>query len=457
MSHFDIAVIGGGPGGYVAAIKAAQLGKKVCLLEKGELGGVCLNRGCIPTKALLKSAAVLNEIRDAGQFGVTIPGAAAASLDFAAAQRRKAGVVKRLTGGVGMLLKSNQVTVIAGQAAFVDKQTLQIGNERVTADSIIIATGSQPVRLPIPVSAGAPVITSDEALELKEIPRSLVVVGGGVIGVEFAYLYASLGTKVTIVEMFDRILPPIDAEVAQQADKMLRGLGIQIFCSAKATGIENSTLYFEQGGASKQAVGEKILIAVGRAPNTEGLNLEAAGVAMDRKAIKTDEHMKTNMPNIYAIGDVNGKSMLAHTASAEGLVAVDNILGKAAVMDYGRIPACVYTHPEIASIGMTEDEARQKHDAVKVGKFPFSANGKAMVEGESAGFVKVITEAKFGEILGVHMFGPHVTDMIASMAVAMTAEASAHEIVAAIHPHPTLSETVAEAFHAALDRAIHMP
>ncbi|HWQ62231.1 MAG TPA: dihydrolipoyl dehydrogenase [Negativicutes bacterium] len=457
MSRFDIAVIGGGPGGYVAAIKAAQYGKKVCLFEKGELGGVCLNRGCIPTKALLKSAAVLHEVRHAAQFGVTVPGGEAAALDFAAAQQRKAGVVKKLTGGVGMLLKSNQVTVFTGQAAFADKNTLLFGGERITADNIIIATGSQPARLPIPVSAGAPVITSDEALELKEIPRSLVVVGGGVIGVEFAYLFASLGTKVTIVEMFDRILPPIDAEVAQQADKMLRGLGIQIFCSAKATKIENTTLHFEQGSAAKQAVGEKILIAVGRTPNTEGLNLAAAGVAMDRKAIKTDERMKTNVPGIYAIGDVNGKSMLAHTASAEGLVAVDNIIGKASVMDYGRIPACVYTNPEIASIGMTEDEARQKHGDVKVGRFPFAANGKAMVEGESAGFIKVITEAKFGEILGVHMFGLHTTDMIASMAVAMTAEASAHEIVAAIHPHPTLSETVAEAFHAALDRAIHIP
>lgn len=457
MSRFDIAVIGGGPGGYVAAIKAAQHGKKVCLFEKGELGGVCLNRGCIPTKALLKSAAVLQEVRDAGQFGVTVPGAAAAALDFAAAQRRKAGVVKKLTGGVGMLLKSNQVTVFSGQASFADKNTLLLGSERITADNIIIATGSQPARLPIQISADAPVITSDEALELKEIPHSLVVVGGGVIGVEFAYLFASLGTKVTIVEMFDRILPPVDAEVAQQADKMLRGLGIQIFCSAKATKIENTTLHFEQGGAAKQAAGEKILIAVGRTPNTEGLNLTAAGVAMAGKAIKTDERMRTNVPGIYAIGDVNGKSMLAHTASAEGLVAVDSIIGKTSEMDYGRIPACVYTHPEIASIGMAEDEARQKHEDIKVGKFPFAANGKAMVEGESAGFIKVITEAKYGEILGVHMFGLHATDMIASMAVALTAEAGAHEIVAAVHPHPTLSEAVAEAFHAALDRAIHIP
>lgn len=458
MKQFDIAVIGGGPGGYVAAIKAAQAGKKVCLVEKNKLGGVCLNRGCIPTKTLLKSVDVLETIRHSADFAVTGLDISAAAIDMAKLQKRKGGIVQKLTGGVGMLLKANGVTVIDGHGAFVDKHTLAIGSEQIKAEHFIIATGSAPVIPPIPISETegfSPLIGSDEALDLTAAPASMVIIGGGVIGIEFAYLYASLGAKVTVIELMDRILPMVDKEITVEVTKMLRNMGIKILTEAKVTKIEGNKVHYELSGASASASGEKILMSVGRAPNTEGLNLEALGVEMNRRAIKVGADMQTSIPGIYAIGDVNGVSMLAHTASMEGIVAVDHILGHAASLDYGKIPSCIYIQPEIAAVGLTEEQARQKYGDVMVGKFPIAANGKAMVQGETCGMVKVILDPQYQEILGVHMYGPHATDLVAEAALAMNLEATAEEVAMSIHPHPTISEIIPEAFHAALGKAIH--
>lgn len=456
MKQFDIAVIGGGPGGYVAAIKAAQEGKKVCLVEKDKLGGVCLNRGCIPTKTLLKSVDVLSTLRECAAYGVVGADMSRAAIDMKKLLARKNTVVQKLTGGVGMLLKANKVTVYTGTAAFVDKNTLQIGAEQVKADHVIIATGSVPVKLPIPTNS-TQVITSDEALNLSEVPARMVIIGGGVIGIEFAFVYASLGASVTVIEVMDRILPMVDEEITADVAKMLKGLGINIMTNSKVTKIESEKVYYEAGGKEQCEEADKILMSVGRAPNTDGLNLEVLGLQMDRRAIVTDEYLKTNVPGIYAIGDVNGKSMLAHTASMEGIVAVNNILGHGTKMSYDRIPSCIYTQPEIASVGLTEKQAVEKYgkDKIKVGKFPLAANGKATVEGESQGLIKVIVEAEFGEILGAHLYGIHATDMIAEVVLAMNLESTAEEIALAVHPHPTVSEVIPEAFHAVLGKAIH--
>lgn len=470
MENFDIAVIGGGPGGYVAAIKGAQHGKKVCLIEKGELGGVCLNQGCIPTKTLLKSVEILNSVRKCSEFGISGIDVSGASIDMSKLQQRKYGVVKRLTGGVGALLKGNGVKVYKGSASFIDQRTLSINEERITADHIIIATGSTPSRLPIPITGGencpchapciprdtcTPIITSEEALELSEVPSSVVIIGGGVIGIEFAYIFAHLGSKVTVIEMMDRILPMVDEEITFEVSKMLKGLGIDLYTEAKVTQIIGSKVYFEHTGAVREVEASKILVAVGRVPNTEGLNLEGLGIQMNRKSILVDEGLSTNVPGIYAIGDVNGTSMLAHTASMEGIVAVENILGNDRTMDYSKIPSCIYIQPEIASVGLTEKEAKEKYGTVRVGKFPLSANGKAVVEGEAKGMMKVIIDSEFNEILGVHIYGIHATDMISESVLAMSLESTAEEVTLAVHPHPTVSEIIPEAFHSALGKAIH--
>lgn len=455
MENFDLAVIGGGPGGYVAAIKAAQLGKKVCLVEKEKLGGVCLNQGCIPTKTLLKSVEVLKTVKNSSGYGVVNAEISQAALDMAKLQQRKKRIVQKLTGGVGSLLKANGVTVLTGSASFIDKNTITTGTEQVRADQIIVATGSSPVRLPIPISSDAPVITSEDALNLTETPERVVVIGGGVIGIEFAYIFSHLGSQVTVVEFLERILPMVDEEITAEITKMLQGIGITIHTGAKVTSIEGGKVYFEKEGREETAEADKILMAVGRVPNTQGLNLEAIGVKFEKKAIAADDHLRTNIPGIYAVGDVNGRSMLAHTASMEGIVAVENICGKDVTMDYANIPQCIYLQPEIATVGVTEKQAREKYGEIKIGRFPLAANGKALVEGEQKGVIKVLVEPRYNEILGVHMYGIHATDMISELAFALRLEATAEEIAMVIHPHPTVSEIIPEAFHAALGKAIH--
>ncbi|MFZ5634028.1 MAG: dihydrolipoyl dehydrogenase [Bacillota bacterium] len=452
---FDIVVIGGGPGGYVAAIRGAQLGKKTCLVEKESLGGVCLNRGCIPTKTIIKSLHVLDTVKSAAEFGVTGVNAGQCGIDLKQVQQRKKKVIARLTGGVAYLLKANQVEVITGTASFADRHTLKVGDRTVSGENIIIATGSLPVEPPIPREGSAPVMYSDEALELAEAPGEMAIIGGGVIGIEFAFIMSQLGSRVTVIEMLDEILPMVDVEITRKVRVLLKKKGVTVHTGARVTGFAGDRVYFAKGGAAESVRADRILLATGRRPNTDGLNLEAAGVSVAKSGIGVDGSMRTNIDNIYAIGDVNGRCMLAHVASMEGMVAVENICGGRARMDYTKIPQCVYLDPEIASVGITEQEAREQGLDVKVGRFNYAGNGKALIEAAEGGMVKVITDRRLGEILGVHMMGAHATDMIAEMVLAMKLEGTAEEVAAAIHPHPTISEVIPEAFHAALHKAIH--
>lgn len=456
MYDYEVVVIGGGPGGYVAAIKAAQAGKKTAIIEKEHFGGTCLNVGCIPTKALVKTVNVYEEIRQAAAFGIEGVDATKVHVSMEALQKRKNRVVAQLVGGVKGLLQGNKVTIIEGTAAFKDAHTLIAGKKTVTAENIIIATGSESL-MPgfIAYEGKTNIITSTEALSLSEIPESMTIIGGGVIGVEFAYVYASLGTKVTIVELMDDILPMVDKEIARMAMKKLQKLGVTFHTGAKVTKVRDSAVLFEKDGKEQSVSGTYTLMAVGRAPFVEGLDADKAGIEFDRRAIKTDEHMRTNVPHIYCIGDVNGKSMLAHTASKEGEVAVENICGRPEVMSYDIIPSCIYMEPEIACVGLTEDAAKKEYGQIKVGRFPMAANGKSLIEDETSGMMKVILDARYNSILGVHMYCAHATDMIAEVVAAMNLEACAEEIIASVHPHPTVSEAVGEAFMAAYDRAVH--
>lgn len=454
--NYDVVVIGGGPGGYVAAIKAAQLGRKTAIIEKANFGGTCLNVGCIPTKALVKTVNVFEDIRKSADYAIEGIDLNSVKVSMEKLQKRKQGIVKQLVGGVNALLKGNKVTIINGTAEFVDEYTVKSGDQTITAENFIIATGSESF-MPgfIKYEGENKIITSTEALSLDYVPKSMNVIGGGVIGIEFAYIYANLGCKVTVFELMDDILPMVDKDVSKLAEKTLKKAGVVIETGTKVTTIKDTSVIYEKGGKENSVDAELTLMAVGRVPFTQGLNADGIGIEFDRKAIKVDDHMRTNKPNIYAIGDVNGVSMLAHTASHEGIVAANNCAGYDETMAYNAIPACIYMEPEIASIGLTEAQAKEKYQNVKVGKFPMAANGKSLIEGEKTGMMKVILDAESDEILGVHLFAVHATDMIAEVSVAMTMELTAEEIIHSIHPHPTVSEGVAEAFMAAYDKAIH--
>ena len=452
MSYqYDIAVIGAGPGGYETAIKAAQLGKKTCIVESTYFGGTCLNVGCIPTKTLIKTANVLDTVKHAADFAVEGVDPSTLKVDMTKLQKRKQKVVSTLVGGVKGLLKGNKVDLVEGKARFVDSHTLAVGEKQITAENVIIATGSNVFMPPfIAVEGENHLLTSTEALDLDHVPTSIAVIGGGVIGVEFAFLLSKLGSKVTVLELMDHILPMVDPEVSALAQKRLEKGGVSFRLGAKVSKVANDTVFYEYNGAQEQVKADAVLMAVGRTPNTEGLNAEGIGLEFDRKAIKTDLHMRTNLPNVYAIGDVNGKAMLAHTASHEGMVAVADICGHSEEMNYDRIPSCIYLEPEIACIGLTEAQAREKYgDSLKIGRFNMLANGKSLVEGDTDGLFKVIVEGETGEILGVHLYGQHVTDMIGEISAAMTAEATAEELIGSIHPHPTVNEALGEAFMAA--------
>ncbi len=454
--EYDVAVIGGGPGGYVAAIAAAKEGKSVCIIEKAAFGGACLNEGCIPTKTLIKTASLLHEMKNAASFGIEGADPANLTVSMAKVQERRKRVVSRLAGGVKSLLKGNRVTMLAGEASFADAHTLNVGDARVTTANVIIATGSVTFMPPfIPLEGKTRVITSKEALELTALPASVAIVGGGVIGIEFAYLLNALGCKVTVLELMDCILPMVDAEVSAMAKKRLEKAGVVFHLGAKVRAVRGDAVVFESDGAESSVSADTVLMAVGRVPDTRGLNLEAVGVACHKGAVVTDECMRTNVPGIYAIGDVNAKMMLAHTASHEGLVAVGHICGKKVAMRYDAIPSCIYLEPEVASVGLTEAQAKEKCATVKVGKFPMAANGKSLVEGDSDGMAKVVIDGDTGEILGAHLYCRHATDMIAEIALAMTLEATADEIMETVHPHPTVSEALPEAFMAAFGKAVH--
>ena len=462
MSEIDVVIIGGGPGGYVSAIKTAHLGLKAVLVEKDKLGGVCLNRGCIPTKALVSTAELLNHIQRAGEFGIQVKDY---SFNFPAIMKRKDLITRRLSSGVEQLMKANQVRVVKGEGQIVEPGKVEITDtagekEVIKTKNIIIATGSKVMRLPIPGIDSEGVITSDDALSLSELPSRMSIIGGGVVGIEFAGIFKALGVEVTVVEMLPRILLPIDEEIARRLTQILRRKGIEILTDCKVKGIKKSNQNLEvlvsTTNGEKELETEKVLLAAGRVPELGNIDVQGLGIELDGKAIKVDEKMRTNIPGIYAVGDVVGKIMLAHVASREGIVAVENISGKEVLMDYKVVPNCVFSMPEVASVGLTEEEARKENDNIKVSKFPFMANGKALCMGEIEGMVKIIADGDTLELLGLHILGVHASDLIAEGTLALSMEATAFEIVNTIHAHPTLAETIAEAAEGIVSKPIHL-
>ncbi len=461
-NKIKVVVIGGGPGGYVAAIRAAQLGGEVTLIEKEYLGGTCLNVGCIPTKSLLHSAELYEEAKEAAKYGVIINDI---KVDFTKVQERKSAVTKQLVNGVKGLLAANKVKVVTGEASFVSKDKIEVktekGTETINADKFIIATGSIPAKPPIPGIDSEKCIDSTGALELKEIPKSIVIVGGGVIGIEIATLYNSLGSKVVVVEMLDEILPMMDGELTKIIRAKLAKKGVEIYTSSKVMSFKEAGADIEvsvqmKDGSTKVFSGDKALISIGRRTNTAALNLEKAGIKNDRGKIIANDKMETNVPGIYAVGDCLGKIMLAHIASAHGEIAAENALGQNRIFDSKTNPSCVYTKPEFATVGLTEEAAKAQGVDYIVGKFPLAANGRSMIMGED-GMIKIIAGKKYKEVLGAHIVGPRATDMIGELSLAIGMEATIDEVIETIHAHPTVAEAIKEATLAVEKRAIHIP
>jgi len=459
----DIAILGGGPGGYVAALRAAQLGARVVLIEENKLGGVCLNIGCIPTKALLRSAEVYRTFLHAQDFGLTVEGSVTPV--WPAIQARKEAVVTRLVQGVELLLRRAKVQVVKGRGRFIAPRTLEIatpdGSERVEAGNVIIATGSRSLQLPLPGMDLPGVIDSTGALVLEELPQHLLIVGGGVIGVEFADIFGAFGVQITIVEMLDRLIPTMDADLGRTLGRQMKKRKVKLHLSSQVTAIEKAPAglkaLVKTPKGDIQIEADKVLVSVGRRANTEDLGLDAAGVRVEKTGIPVDAQMRTNVPGVYAIGDVTGQVLLAHVASLGGEIAVENALGHPASLDLKTVPYIVYTDPEVASVGLTEAQAAERGYDVRVGTFPLSANGKALGYGESSGFVKVVSETNLDEVLGVHIIGPHASDVIHEAALALAMEATLDEIIATVHGHPTLAEAVREACMEVRGQAIHLP
>jgi dihydrolipoamide dehydrogenase len=456
----QIVVIGGGPAGYVGAIRAAQLGAEVRLVEGEAIGGTCLNIGCIPTKALLHTARLFAEM-SSGSSGVVADNT---RLDWPVVLQHKQGVVSRLVQGVEGLLKANGVKVHKGTAVLQSDGTIAVGGAtplNLKADAVILAVGSEPVKLNFPGAELPGVIDSTAALSLPQPPRTLTIIGGGVIGVEFAALFRSFGSQVTVVEMLPEILPPVDSEIAAQVRQELGRRGVKFLTEARLTAVVEKDgalcANIEAGGQSREIVSELVLVAVGRRPRTGALGLEAAGIAAERGKISVDAHFQTNVNGFYAVGDCNGQIMLAHAASAQAVVAVEHALGHTSAYFGDIIPACIYTQPEVASVGLTEEQARARGIAHKIGNFSLAGNGKAVIESGGTGMVKMICGEKYGEILGVHIFGPRATDLIAEAALAIRLEATVDELISTIHAHPTVSEAMAEAALAVSGHAIHWP
>lgn len=450
---YDVAVLGGGPGGYVAAIKASQLGGKVLLIEKENLGGVCLNKGCIPTKTLLKCSGTYKSIKESSNFGINVEGV---SIDFKKMMVRKQNVVKTLVNGIRGLLKANGVEVIHGEGHITKLGTLEVNDTVYEAQNIIVATGSKPFIPRIKGVDSKNVMDSDEVLSMESIPSSITIIGGGVIGIEFAVLLSELGCRVTVIEMMKDIIFMADEDVIKELEKILESNKVDIIKSAKVIEIEEKAVIYEKDSKTFNIEGEKVLVAVGRIPNIDEEELDRLGIKHENGRIITDEKMQTNIKRIFAIGDVNGKYMLAHVASEEGIVAVENIFGLSSKMSYSTIPQCIYSHPEIAWVGISEREAKEKGIEVNMGKFPLSANGKSLAEGDTTGFIKIIVDKKYNEVLGVHMVCSHATDMISEGVLAMGLEATAEDIARLMHPHPTVSEALMEAANAVVGKAIHM-
>lgn len=460
---YDIIVLGSGPGGYVTAIRASQLGFKVAIVEKESLGGVCLNWGCIPTKALLKSAQVFDYLKHASDYGLTI---GEFDKDFGAVVSRSRGVAEAMSKGVQFLLKKNKIDVIFGTGKVKPGKKMDVTDKdgavtELSADHIIIATGARSRELPNLPQDGKKVIGYRQAMVLPEQPKSMIVVGSGAIGVEFAHFYNSMGTQVTIVEFMPNVVPVEDEDISKQFERSLKKSGITVMTNASVEKVDTSGSGVK--ATVKTAKGEEILeadivlSAVGIKSNIENIGLEEVGIATDKDKILVNPYYQTNIPGYYAIGDVVPGQALAHVSSAEGILCVEKIAGlHTEPLDYGNIPGCTYASPEIASVGLTEKAAKEKGYDIKVGKFPFSASGKAKASGNADGFVKVIFDAKYGEWLGCHMIGAGVTDMIAEAVVARRLEATGHEIIKSVHPHPTMSEAIMEAAAAAYDEVIHI-
>ena len=463
MSKFDVIVLGSGPGGYVTAIRASQLGLKTAIIEKESLGGVCLNWGCIPTKALLKSAQVFEYLKHADDYGLTVENY---DKDFDAVVNRSRNVAGTMSKGVQFLMKKNKIEVIMGYGTLKAGKKVAVasedGSETVyEANHVIIATGARARELPSLPQDGKKVIGYREAMTLPKQPKKLIVVGSGAIGVEFAYFYNAMGTDVTIVEYMPRIVPVEDEEISKQMERSFTKSGIKVMTSAEVTKVDTSgkgvkaTVKTDKGEEVLSA--DIVLSAVGIKTNIENIGLEEIGIATDRDKIIVNDFYQTNLPGYYAIGDVTSGQALAHVASAEGILCVEKIAGQhVEPIDYNNIPGCTYCFPEIASVGYTEEQAKEKGYEIKVGKFPFTASGKAQAGDHTDGFVKVIFDAKYGEWLGCHMIGAGVTDMIAEAVVGRKLETTGHEILKAVHPHPTMSEAVMEAVAAAYDEVIHI-
>ncbi|MBI4321794.1 MAG: dihydrolipoyl dehydrogenase [Chloroflexi bacterium] len=463
---YDIVIIGGGPGGYVAAIRAAQLHVRVGLVEKDLLGGACLNRGCIPTKTLVESVELFERTREAGEFGVDVSSYTA---NFAQMMKRKDEVVRSLRAGVEALMKAHRIEVFKGTGTILKPGLVRVaeaagigtepGRRELRCKNIVIATGSQPAVLPIPGTKLPGVITSTEALELTAIPRSMVVVGGGVTAVEFIRILRPLGTEMQIVKRTPKILPPVDEEIARRYAQMLRAAGVEINAGARVREIVSAgagvRLVFDTDQGERSLEGEYLLMATGNEPYTQGVGLENVGIAMKKDGIAVDEYLQTNVPGIYAIGDVTGGHMLAHVASYQGEIAVENAVGRRRKADYRSVPNCVFSSPEIAAVGLTEDEASAAGIPYKVSRFPWSASSRALTLGKTAGLVKYICEQETGRVLGMHIMGPHASDIIAEGALAIKMGATAMDIAETIHAHPTLPEAIREAALGQLEGAIH--
>lgn len=461
--NYDVIVIGSGPGGYVAAIRAAQLNMKVAVVEAAELGGICLNWGCIPTKALLKSAQVFEYIQHAEDYGIKV---SSAKHDFGAMIQRSREVANGMSKGIQFLFRKNKIDLIQGWGKLTKDRKVEVtdkeGKKKVyEAKHVIIATGGRARELPHIKIDNEKVIGYRKAMTLEKQPKKMVIMGSGAIGVEFAYFYHSIGTEVTIVEYLPRIVPNEDEEVSKQLEKIYKKKGIKIYTSSEVTAVDT------KGKGCKVTVktpnGEEVLecdvllSAVGVVANIENIGLEEAGVKVEKGKIAVDEFYRTNVPGVYAIGDVTPGPALAHVASAEGIICVEKIAGlNPHPLNYGNIPGCTYCQPEIASVGMTEQQAREAGYEIKVGKFPYTASGKASAAGAKDGFVKVIFDAKYGEWLGAHMIGANVTEMIAEVVVARNLETTGHEIIKSVHPHPTMSEAIMEAVAAAYGEVIHL-
>lgn len=456
-----IVFLGAGPGGYIGALKAAKLGADVTVIEKDSVGGTCLNRGCIPTKALLASSDVLTAVKSSKKFGINIEGKV--ELDLGSMMDRKDKIVDRLVRGIHFLFEKNNVNLIKGIGKIIDKNKVKVtkhdGSEEVVeADGIIIATGSSPAKLPVFPYDGKKVITSDEALNLRKIPKSMIIVGAGVIGCEFGMFFNNLGTKVTIVEMMDHALPLEDVEIGKEMRKVLRRNRIKLKLGSKIVkaDIEGDKVKAHIEGKKDETIEADImLVAIGREPNVENIGLEELGISVNRNGITVDEHLMTNVEGIYAIGDVIPGPQLAHLASFEAFCAVDNILGKEAKMDYSAVPRCVFTDPEVAGVGLTEQEAKEKGYYLKKGEFDFRSLGKAQAMERFMGKVKIIADRKTDKIIGASIIGPHATDLIHELAVAVRYGLTAEKMGEVIHAHPTLAEAVMEALHDIKGHSVH--